>query len=75
MAEKKKIHFALDHKAMGLLVLGACLLGVLVFADGLLTGVGLYRKSVWPVLIAGRKAEAAAVLAASHAPKVPPAPA
>ncbi len=55
---KKKVHFALDHKGIALFVLGACLVGVLVFADGLLVGMGLYRQSVWPILVAGRQAQA-----------------
>lgn len=58
---KKKVHFALDHKGIALFVLGACLVGVLVFADGLLVGMGLYRQSVWPILVAGRQAQAAQV--------------
>ncbi len=74
---KKKIHFALDHKGIALFVLGACLVGLLVFADGLLVGMGLYRQSVWPILVAGRQAQAAqaAEALAANQKKAAPKPA
>lgn len=74
---KKKIHFAVDHKGIALFVLGACLVGVLVFADGLLVGMGLYRQSVWPILLAGRQAQAAqaAEALAANGKKIAPKPA
>ncbi|MGH9412934.1 MAG: SPOR domain-containing protein [Terriglobales bacterium] len=77
MAEKKKkIHLALDRKAIVLFALGACIVGVLVFADGFLAGMGLYRKSVWSVLVAGRQAQAAQAEAlAANRKQSPPRPA